>query len=120
MRSQLGGIFAAVAIGVASGTQACGPIWVRPVDVSRYSAALVGRVQRVDWFRGRIRVASTRVLTGRPTQNVDIEFNNIPLTCGWQLFLPGDKVYVLIEKPNAFSWAARLSDVTFESDEARK
>ena len=109
----------AVAALVPAGSEACEPIWVRPLNVSIYSAAFVGKVESVDWLRGRVRVAQTRVLIGRPAQTAEVKFNNIPLTCAWQLFRPGEGVYVFEDDAMASSWAAPIGDVNFDHDQQR-
>jgi hypothetical protein len=105
----------AFAASVACGdAQACEPVWVRPVDLSGYAVAGVGAVEQVDWLRGRIRVVSLKRLRGTPIGTFDINFNNIPLTCGWQFFQANDEVYFFINRSPSFSWAALLRDVTFQ------
>jgi hypothetical protein len=119
MRYRVGWLLVAATIGFASESQACEPIWARPVVLSDYSAAFFGKVESVDWFRGRVQVAQIRVLTGRPAKTAEVTFNNIPLTCGWQIFWPGTAVYVFEDPTPKYSWAAQIGDVSFDNAKKR-
>lgn len=95
----------------AGAAAACEPVWVRPVALTRHSSAFLGRVEAVDWLRGEITVAPERTLTGTAART-RIRYNNIPLTCGWQSFRQGERVYVFDSE-----WAAPPDQVTFATPE---
>ena len=119
MRYRFGLVLVAIAALAADEGQACEPIWVRPVPLYAYSAAFLGKVESVDWLRGRVRVAPSRVLAGRAAKSAEVTFNNIPLTCGWQMFWRGEAVYVFEDRAPAHSWAAYIGDVSFAHDQLR-
>ena len=73
----------------ASPTTACEPVWVRPIDLAAQVRAFEGRVERVDWFGGKVTVAPQRQLAGKQSGNIVVKFENIPFTCGWQFFSIG-------------------------------
>jgi hypothetical protein len=92
----------------ANNASACEPVWVRPLDVARYKSVILGQVEAVDWFRGLITVAPIKAIIGKPVR-VAVHYNNVPLTCAWQTFRAGERVYVF-----DFEWAAPVADVTFD------
>jgi len=59
-----------------------------------------------------VEVESVRAIHGQKIRKAAIAFNNRPLTCGWQTFHVGQRVYVFIDPE--ISWAAAASDVSFD------
>jgi hypothetical protein len=88
---------------VAGVANACEPVWVRPIS---RDGAVLSLVQAVRWWKGEIVVAPVNPAERKRAAKT-IKFNNVPLTCAWQTFRKGERVYVVDD------WAAPISEVSF-------